>query len=194
MKIRLVAIVVVLIGAYIATISLYASTGLGEPAKLVQGAATSDGTTVTADLDEVHSARGELVANVTVIPGAALVNPVTHGLTEDLSLTVDSGVTPTIRTWAKGSTPGVVPVTLAMTGDPGSYPFDRYHAGPLIVEVALGDSTAVTRVSPSIFDRTPGWQFKAAPSTANAALGAYQLDVRRSPSTAAVVAILLVAR
>ncbi|KAA0109231.1 DUF4436 domain-containing protein [Mycolicibacterium sp. P1-5] len=193
MKVRLVAIVVVLIAAYIATISLYASTGLGEPAKLIGGAPAADGTTVSANLDEVHSARGELVANVTVVPGATLVDPVTHGLTEDLSLTVESGASPTVRTWTKGSTPGVVPVTLAMTGDPGSYPFDHYHSGPLDIELAVGNSHAVTRVSPSIFDRTPGWQFKARPSTGTPALGAYQLDIRRSPSTAAVVAILLAA-
>ncbi|AKK30857.1 DUF4436 domain-containing protein [Mycobacterium sp. EPa45] len=193
MKVRLVAIVVVLVAAYIATISLYANTGLGEPAKLIQGAPTADGTTVSANLDEVHSARGELVANVTVAPGATLVDPVTHGLTEDLTLTVDSGVTPTIRTWTKGSTPGVVPVTLTMTGDPGSYPFDHYHSGPLGIELTVGNSRAPTRVSPSIFDRTPGWQFKAQPSTGAPALGAYQLDIRRSPSTAAVVAILLAA-
>ncbi|KDE99207.1 membrane protein [Mycolicibacterium aromaticivorans JS19b1 = JCM 16368] len=193
MKVRLIAIVIVLIGAYIATISLYAGTGLGEPSRLVQGTATSDGTTVHADLDEVHSARGELVINVTVVPGAKLVDPMTHGLIDDLSMTVDSGITPTIRTWTKGSTPGVIPVTLAMTGDPGTYPFDHYRAGPLTIEVTAGNSHAVTRVSPSIFDRTPGWQFRAQPIGQGTASGAYQLDIQRSPSTAAVVAILLAA-
>jgi hypothetical protein len=133
MKIRVIAGVVIVIAVYVTTIALYASTGLGHPSQISEPTPTTDGTTVTIDLNEVHAVKGDMVANVTVVPGPALLDPQTHGLLEDLSVAVQSAVTPTRRTWTKGMVPDVFPVALIPSGDPGGYPFDRYRSGPITV-------------------------------------------------------------
>jgi len=193
MKFRIIAAVVLIVGAYIATITLYANTGLGRPVALVQGKPASDGTTVIVAVTEVHATRGELVATVTVDPGDALLDPVTHALTQDLSVTIDAGATPTLRTWTKGSTPGAIPVTVDVVGESSDYPFDQYSSGPIAVETAVGDSRAPTRVSPWFLDETPGWTVAVQPVADDAASAVYRVDLRRAVSTAAIVTIVFAA-
>jgi len=159
MKVRVVASVAVVVALYLTTIALYARTGLGHPSQISEPIPTADGTTVTIDLNEVHSVKGDMVANVTVVPGPALLDPQTHSLTEDLSVAVQSAVTPTRRTWTKGMVPDVFPVALILSGDPGGYPFDRYRSGPITVELFRGASHVPIRVTPAFFDRVPGWMF-----------------------------------
>jgi len=185
MKVRVIAGVVVVIAVYITTIALYASTGLGHPSQVSKSTPTTDGTTVTIDLNEVHSVKGDMVANVTVVPGPGLVDPQTHGLLEDLSVAVQSAVTPTRRTWAKGMVPDVFPVALILAGDPGAYPFDHYRSGPITVELFRGASHVPIRVTPAFFDRVPGWMFHIPSRESGAVPGVYRVDARRSPSTAA---------
>ncbi|WP_445165566.1 DUF4436 domain-containing protein [Mycolicibacterium sp. Dal123E01] len=193
MKYRIVAAVVVIVAAYIATITLYATTGLGAPVALVQGTPSSDGTTVIVAFSDVHAVRGEVVANVTVDPGDALLDPVTHALTQDLSVTIDAAATPTLRTWTKGSTPGVIPVTVDVVGESSEYPFDQYHSGPIAIEMTVGNGGVPTRVAPYFLDQTPGWTLAVEPTADGAAPAVYQLDLRRAISTAAIVTIIFAA-
>jgi hypothetical protein len=193
MKFRIIAAVVLIVAAYIATITLYATTGLGQAVALVEGKPASDGTTVVVALTEVHAVRGEVVANVTVDPGDAVLDPVTHALTQDLTVAVDAAAIPTVRTWTKGSTPGVIPVTVDVVGDSSDYPFDHYSSGPIAVELTVGSDGVPTRVSPWFLDETPGWTLAVQPTADDPAPAVYRVDLRRAVSTAAIVTIIFAA-
>ena len=112
-----VAGTVTFVAAYAITISLYASTGPGRPEQITDVRPAADGTTVTVNLDELHSVQGALAANLIVTPGNQLLDPVTHTLKDDLSVAITSEVT-TKQDWPKGMVPGVLPVPLAIFGDP----------------------------------------------------------------------------
>ncbi|MCX2712270.1 DUF4436 domain-containing protein [Mycolicibacterium sp. J2] len=191
MKVRVALGVFVIIAAYVTTIALYAATGLGSPRELPADQPVPGATSVVFDLEEVHAVKGEMVANVTVTPGPGLLDPVTHSLTEDLSVAIHSAVTPTTRSWAKGTVPGVFPVALTIAGNPGAYPFDRYRSGPITVEVLRGANRAPERTWASFVDRVPGWMFSVPSRGASDAPAVYRVDLHRSPSTAAFAAIIL---
>ena len=118
-----IAGVAVFIAAYVATIVLYSHTGMGRPHEIAHGLPTANGTTVICDVEELASVKGVLTANLTVVPGPDLLDPVTHGL--DLGVAVTSVVVPAKRTWSKGIVPGVFPVHLTIAGDPSSWPLTR---------------------------------------------------------------------
>lgn len=179
----------VLISAYLATIALYAGTGLGRPHGLVEGQATPDGTTVTMDIEELQSVKGVLTANLTVDPGATLLDPETSGLTEELTVVVTSVVAPTKRTWSKGTVPGVFPVPLTITGDPSNWPFDRYASGPITVE--LIHSGVRERAWVTFVDRIPGWTVGIEAGSIGDQPAPYRVDLRRSPSTAAFATVIV---
>ena len=130
-----IATLVVFIAAYIATVALYASTGLGRPSQITETRAMADGTTVMFDLEELHNMRGELVAHLTVSPGPELLDPVTHKLKEDLRIEITSVVTPGERSWAKGTLPDVWPVSLILSGDVADWPFDQYRSNPVMLDI-----------------------------------------------------------
>jgi hypothetical protein len=184
-----IVVVIVFIAAYVATVALYASTGLGRPHQITEGGPASDGTTVTLDIEELQSVKGTLGGNVTVAPGPELLDPLTHNLKDDLSIAVTSAVTPTKRTWSKGMVPGVFPVTLTISGDPSAWPFDRYSSGPITVELYRGASQVPERASLTFFDRIPGWLVDV-PGARNAG-APYQVELQRSPSTAAFAAVIV---
>jgi len=177
--------VVVLIAAYVATITLFATAGMGQPRQVIKGHPAPDGTTVTIDLKEVHSIDGELIANVAVSPGPGLLDPLAHDLTQDLSVVVTSAVTPTKRIWSKGTLPGVFPVSLNLTGDVTNWPFDDYHSGPISVELFRSATQLPERASVTYIDRLRGWRVDV-PSASNANEPApYEVVVQRSPTTGA---------
>jgi hypothetical protein len=179
----------IFVAAYVATVALYASTGLGRPHQITEGQPASDGTTVTIDVEELQSVKGTLGGNVTVSPGPELLDPLTHNLKDDLSIAVTSAVTPTKRTWSKGMVPGVFPVTLTISGDPSAWPFDRYRSGPVTVELYHGASQVPERASLTFFDRIPGWLVDV-PGAGNAG-APYRVELQRSPSTAAFAAVIV---
>lgn len=191
MKTRVIIGVLAIIAAYITTVVLYADTGLGRPSEVIGGVPAADGTTVTIDLTEVHAARNEVVANVTVSPGPDLFDRVTHGLDEDISIAIHSSVAPTRHSWAKGALPGVFSVTLPVVGDPGSYPFDSYRTGPIMVQLFKGSSAVPERLSPAFVDRTAGWLFDIPVDDDGSAPATYRVNVQRSPSTAAFAAVMV---
>jgi hypothetical protein len=163
---------------------------MGRPHEITHGQSTSDGTTVICDVEELASVKGALTVNLTVIPGSTLVDPVTHGLKEDLSVAVTSAAVPTKRTWVKDTVPGVFPVPLTVTGDPSNWPFDRYETGPITVEL-FHQHRAPERASVTVFDRIPGWKVDVVDAGKRATPSPYQVVLHRSPSTAAFAAIIL---
>ncbi|WIM90262.1 DUF4436 domain-containing protein [Candidatus Mycobacterium wuenschmannii] len=184
------AAVAVFVAAYIATIVLYSHTGMGRPHEISHGQPTSNGTTVICDVEEVASVKGVLTVNLTVVPGPDLLDPVTHGLKDDLSVAVTSAVTPTKRSWLKGVVPGVFPVPLIVSGDPSSWPFDRYETGPVTVELFPGGQPP-QRASVTVFDRIPGWKVTVPDAGGGATPSPYHVILHRSPSTAAFAAVIL---
>ena len=179
-----------LVAAYLAIIALYAGTGMGRPHEIWAGHSTVDGMSVVMDIEELQPVKGVLTVNLTVAPGPELMDPRTHGLTEDLGVAVTSAVTPTKRTWSKGMAPGVFPVSLTISGDPSNWPFDRYHSGPITVEFYRG-SQAPHRASVTFVDRIPGWKVDVAASGATGKPAPYRLELRRSPSTAAFATVIV---
>jgi hypothetical protein len=179
---------VVFVAAYVITIALYASTGLGRPDRITDIRPTADGTTVTIDIEELHSVKGTLIANLTVAPGKELLDPVAHTLKDDLSVAVTSEVT-TKQNWSKGTVPSVLPVTLAIFGDPSEWPFDHYGSQDVVVELFRGPTQLAKRVPVTFVDRLPGWTITV--PEGSAADTPYRLEFERSPSTAAFAAVMV---
>lgn len=193
MKISRISLIVVAViaAAYVGTIAIYASTGLGTPSRITDSRPAADGTTVTIDLEELHSVKGELVANLSVSPGADLLDPVTQNLKDELTVAVTSTATPTKRTWTKGMVPGSFPVVLTITGDPAEYPFDHYRSAPFTVELFRGGAQLPQRATVGFFDRLAGWKVDI-PGVGSADVPApYRVSVQRSPSTATFAAVIL---
>jgi Domain of unknown function (DUF4436) len=190
MKFGIVSIVV-FVAAYVATIALYAGTGLGRPSQITDTQPMADGTTVVIDLEELHAMRGELVANLTVSPGPELLDPITHNLKDDLAVAVTSAVTNTKRSWSKGMVPGVFPVALTISGDPAEYPFDRYRSAPVTVELFHGATQLPVRAPATFVDRLSGWKVSVPNAGSGGTPAPYRVTVQRSPSTAAFAAIVL---
>lgn len=180
--------VVAFIAAYVVTVALYASTGLGRPSQVIEGEPAADGTSVTIDLLEVQPINGVLTGNLIVSPGPELLDPQTHVLKQDLGVTVASVVTPTKRSWPRGEAPGVVPVSMSIAGDPAEYPFDHYRARPITVELFRGATQRPEQTSVTFVDRLRGWKVVASKSAAPAS---YRVNVQRSPSTGALAALIL---
>ncbi|OBI53166.1 DUF4436 domain-containing protein [Mycobacterium sp. E787] len=194
-RVLIVGLVVLFVATYAITVGLYSRSGCGCPRQVTQGQPAPDGTTVTIDLQELQSVKGGLSGNITVSPGHELLDPLTGGLTEDLAVAVHSAVTPTKRSWAKGTVPGVSPVPLTITGDPSDWPFDHYHSGPITVDLFRGASPVPQRASVTFIDRIPGWRVDI-PVSARSGIAApiaapYRVELRRSPSTAAFAAVIV---
>lgn len=173
---------VVFIAAYIASLLIYINSGMGSPHRVNERQAGGDATTVTVDIEDVRSNNSVLATNISVVPGAALLDPVTHKLNEDLSVEVTSVVTPSKRTWAKGTLPDVWPVSLILSGEVADWPFDEYRSKPVTIEVERGANETTVLASVIFVDRLLGWTVKMVDSGTVAA-GPYQLDLSRTSST-----------
>ncbi|BBX65434.1 DUF4436 domain-containing protein [Mycobacterium saskatchewanense] len=187
----MIGLVVLFVATYAITVGLYTRSGCGCPRQVTNGLPTADGTTVTIDLQELQSVKGGLIGNVTVAPGPDLLDPLTGGLKDDLTVAVHSAATPMRRTWTKGMVPGVVPVPLTITGDPSDYPFDHYHSGPITVDLLHGANPVPQRASVTFVDRLPGWKVDVATVGTKGVPAPYRIELGRSLSTAAFAAVLL---
>ena len=183
--------VVLFIGVYVASTALYAYNGMGRATRpLSEGQPATDGTKVTVDLDDVQSNNSVLVVSLSVAPGAAMLDPVTHGLNQDLTVVVTSAITPVKRIWVKGQLPGTVPVSLSIMGDPADWPFDRYRTGSVQVEIHPGDAPQPERTSVAFVNRLPGWKVEI-PPVGNPELATYRVQLHRAPSTAAFAVVIM---
>lgn len=183
-----VGLIVVLVGAYIAVVVLYSSSGRSDRHEAEIPAAT-DRTTVTLYVEDVQSDYSVLLADLAFSPGSDVLDPQTQRLKEDLAIRVRSAATPTRRTYTKGMLPGVFPAPLTLAGEINDWPFDRYQSGPIEVELIRGGTeTAVQRVPVTFVNHLFGWNVNT--SKAND-LGPYRVSLRRSLSVSAFgIAIL----
>ena len=182
---------VVFVCAYVASIVLYVDSGMGHAKQITDNPSSGDGTTVIIDVEEIQSNNSVLVANLTVAPGPALLDPQTHDLKEDLSVLVTSAVTAGKRTWSKGTLPDVFRVSLTLDGDVADWPFDRFRSGPISVDLFSGATHAPERATVTLVDRLLGWNV-AATRVGNADGPApYRLDLYRSSSTVAFGVVIL---
>jgi hypothetical protein len=182
---------VAFIGAYVASILLYVNGGMGHPHQIAESSVAGDGTTVTVDIEEIQSDNSVLVANLTISPGRALLDPLTHNLREDLSVVVTSVVTAGKRTWPKGTLPDVFRVSLTLAGDVADWPLDRYRSGPIKVDLFSGAARVPERATVTLVDRLLGWKVDVAPVGKADALEPYRVDLYRSQSTVAFGVVML---
>jgi hypothetical protein len=182
---------VAFIGAYVASILLYVNGGMGHPHQIADTSVAGDGTTVTVDIEEIQSDNSVLVANLTISPGPALLDPLTHNLREDLSVVVTSVVTAGKRTWPKGTLPDVFRVSLTLAGDVADWPLDRYRSGPIKVDLFSGAAQVPERATVTLVDRLLGWKVDVAPVGKADSLEQYRVHLYRSQSTVAFGVVML---
>ena len=182
---------VVFIGAYIASIVLYVNSDMGHPHQVAESPPSSDGTTVTIDVEDMQSNNSLLIANDTVSPGPQLLDPVTHNLKEDLSLVVTSAVSASKRTWSKGTVPDVFRVSLTLTGDVADWPFDRYHSGPITIHLLSGAAQEPVSATVIMVDRLLGWKIDVARVNKTDVLSPYRVDLYRSRSIVEFAVVIL---
>ena len=188
MRFGVVGLIVAFVGAYVAAVALYASSGTSDRHEHEISTA-SDVAAVTLYVEDVQSNYSVLLANLVFSPGSDLLDPQTQHLKEDLGLRVRSTATPTRRTYTKGMLPGMFPVPLTLAGEINDWPFDRYRTGPIEVELMRGGAeTVVERVPVTFVNHLSGWEINT--TTANG-LGPYRVSVRRSLSALAFGVVIL---
>jgi Domain of unknown function (DUF4436) len=190
-RIRLGVIALVVIGcAMVTTVVLYVDGATSQriPA---HGAPTSAGTTVTLDVVSISNNYSELVGDLIIKPGPALVDPATDGLKQDLTVAVTSVTTPIRRTYSKGMLPGVFPVPLTLARDVERWPFDTYYTGPITVTLFTGTGQVAERANVTFVDRLAGWKVQVARVNNANALAPYEIQLQRSASTMVFAIVIL---
>jgi Domain of unknown function (DUF4436) len=183
--------VVLFVSAYIATIVLYVNSGMGHPNVVVRGPSAGDGTKVTIDVEEIQSDNSQLLANVSVAPGPALLDPVTHTLKDELSAVLTSAAAATKHTWAKGSLPDVFRISLAVDGEVADWPFDEYHSGPILAQLLYGSTPKPLPSTVSLVDRLLGWEIEVTHDNEADQYAPHRVDLYRSTSTVAFAVVVL---
>jgi hypothetical protein len=190
MRLGVIALIAAAACAMVTSIVLYVE-GVASHSVPTHGTPASGGTTVTFDVVAVSNNYTELVGDLIVKPGPALLDPATDGLKQDLTVAVTSTTTPIRRTWSKGMLPGVFPVPITLARDVERWPFDSYYTGPITVELFTGATKVPERANVTFVDRLSGW--KAHVTRVNNAnpLAPYEVDLQRSPSTMMFAIVIL---
>src|SRR6202161_2733174 len=136
-RLGVAALVGLVVCAMAASVALYVN-GAASQRIPAHSEATSGGTTVTLDAVSISNNYRQLVGDLIIKPGPALVDPATDSLKQDLTVAVTSATTPVRRTYSRGMLPGVFPVPLTLAHDVERWPFDSYDTGPIMVEVFAG--------------------------------------------------------
>ncbi|WP_442931937.1 DUF4436 domain-containing protein [Mycobacterium sp. 050134] len=193
-RFRLAALgVLLLVGTYVGAIVVYVGGGMGHPHVVVQDASAGDGTAMTNDIQEIQSHNSVLVANISVVPGPALLDPRTHALKDDLHIVTASTVTTSRQTWPKGTLPTVFRVSLALTGEVAEWPFDEYHSGPVVAQLYSGPDNTPVPATVTLVNRLLGWNVDVVRVNDGDPTLPFRVDLFRTPSTVLFgVAILCV--
>lgn len=187
-----IASVLLFLAAYVGSIVLYVDSGMGHPRRIADGSTTpANGTKVTFDIEDIQSDNSVLRANITILPGPALLDPETHALKDDLSVVASSVVSTSKRTWPRGTLPDIVPVSVTLTGDVADWPFDSYESGPLAMQLFSGAEQLPVPATATLVDRLLGWKVEVNRLGAGNERAPYRLDLYRSPSTAAFAVVIL---
>ena len=189
MRLGVIALLVVAC-AMITSIALYIDSAASQPIP-AHGLPTSGGTTVTLDVVSISNTYNELVGDLIIKPGPALLDPATDGLKQDLTVAVTSVTTPVRRTYSKGMLPGVFPVPLTLARDVERWPFDSYYTGPITVTLFTGAGQVAERANVTFVDRLAGWKVHVARVNNVNPLAPYELQLQRSPSTMVFAIVIL---
>jgi Domain of unknown function (DUF4436) len=190
-RIRLGVIALVVIGCVMVTTVVLYVDGVASQRIPAHGAPTSAGTTVTLDVVSISNNYSELVGDLIIKPGPALVDPATDGLKQDLTVAVTSVTTPVLRTYSKGMLPGVFPVPLTLARDVERWPFDTYYTGPITVTLFTGTGQVAERANVTFVDRLAGWKVQVARVKNANALAPYEIQLQRSASTMVFAIVIL---
>lgn len=177
-----IGLVVAVVAAYVASVALYATSGGHHRPEIPAGA---DQSTATLIIEDIQSNYSVLMANLSIAPGSALLDPETQHLKEDLGLRVRSVAQPTRRTWTKGMLPGVFPVPLTIAGEIENWPLDHYGSGPVEIELLHGPGNVPERLPVTFINHLAGWQVSVDGS------GPYRVNVHRSASAGAFGVVIL---
>lgn len=192
--VRLALIPVILVAIYTTLVNSFYHTG-SVRRHLTAPSPSADGTSVTIDFKEIQPNSGLLSGEVKILPGPALLDPLTHGLAEDLGVAVTSTVTsqasPAKRTWSKGMVPSVFPITLDLSGDPGRWPFDHYKVGPITVVLFHGAAEVPERVPVTFIDDVPSWYPTVPDANKSDLLAVYDVQVARTPGALLFACVLV---
>jgi hypothetical protein len=153
--------------------------------------AASGSTTVTLDAVSISKNYRELVGDLIIKPGPALVDPATDSLKQDLTVAVTSATTPVRRTYSRGMLPGVFPVPLTLARDVERWPFDSYDTGPITVELFKGPEQVPERANLTFVDGLTGWKVHVARVNNANASSPYEVQLHRSPSTMLFAIVIL---
>ncbi|MFE0748148.1 DUF4436 family protein [Gordonia sp. NPDC058843] len=154
------AIVVGLTIVYVAVLAAYAAGDSGDDSDIRRPAA--NGVLVYVDIDAVNGAAFEIDGHVSVYAGGELLDA-RGDLKEDLTIDVSPLVSSTDLTFAAGSRPGTLPVSLYSDGDIRLWPFDSYVSESVSVQ-AYGPNDAELPTEAALTDSLIGWDVRAAGS------------------------------
>lgn len=191
-RMRLGVVTVVVIACTMLTSVVLYVDGAASQRIPIHGAPTSGGTTVTLDVVSISNTYNELVGDLIIRPGPALVDPATDGLRQDLTVAVTSVTTPVRRTYSKGMLPGVFPVPLTLARDVERWPFDTYYTGPITVTLFTGAAQTPERANVTFVDKLAGWKVDVARVNNANALAPYEVQLQRSASTMLFAITILV--
>ena len=180
-RLGVIAVVGVIACAMMTSVILYVD-GAASQRIPTHGTPTSGGTTVAMNLVTISNDYSQLVGDLVIRPGPALLDPDTDGLKQDLTVAVTSVTTPVRRTYSKGMLPGVFPVPLTLARDVERWPFDSYYTGPITVELFTGASKVPERANVTFVDRLTGWKVHV-DRVNNAKAPPYEVGLQRSAST-----------
>ena len=189
-RLGIVALVGVVVCAMVTSAVLYRDDVASQRLPTHRTAA-SGGTTVTLNVVTVSNNYDELVGDLIVKPGPALVDSATDGLNQDLTVAVTSTTKPIRRTWSKGTLPGVFPVPLTLARNAERWPFDSYYTGPITVELFAGAGQVAERANVTFVDRVTGWKLQVNRVTNANSTSPYVVELQRSASTMLFAFVIL---
>jgi hypothetical protein len=189
MRLAVIALVV-LACVMITSVVLYVDS-VADQRIPAHGTPTSGGTTVTLNVVSISNSYNELVGDLIIRPGPALVDPANDGLKQDLTVAVTSVTTPVRRTYSKGMLPGVFPVPLTLARDVERWPFDSYYTGPITVTLFTGAAQVPERVNVTFVDRLAGWKVQVVRVNNANPMAPYEVQLQRSASTMIFAIVIL---
>src|SRR6201996_8911239 len=189
MRLGVVALMGLVTCAMAASVVLYVNGAASQ--RIPAHSVATSGTTVTLDAVSISNNYRELVGDLIIKPGPALMDPATDSLKQDLTVAVTSATTPVRRTYSRGMLPGVFPVPLTLAHDVVRWPFDSYQTGLITVEVFTGPEQLPERASLTFVDGLTGWKVHVARVNNANASSPYEVELQRSASTMVFAIVIL---
>ncbi len=198
------ALVVVLLAAvYAGGIGLYFAAQHGATKYIKNPKVPRDHLAALVRTISIDPSKGDLVLRVEVRPGPGLVGPDGLSVTRPVSLDVIGGNGKASYRYGPGDNISPVDVTIGLSGNYNSYPFDSYNGLFAVIATASSPPSsnqggAAPPVAPTqvIFDGTlSGYDVKASPmptERADVNVLLLELSINRAPLTPAFAVLLLV--